>query len=595
MAKSTNRTIGTRIATFTTLSALAFALASAVLVAFSGTRSPAMACALLSGAFSVLSLAASSISRKNRQKPVSDGKNGKANGDCCPAQPEKVDIPALAENACGDPAFRDAFERIHEDMDVLQRSGARFDLFSSDIEFSARHLADISTGQLGMLGKLSDEVGRFYETQTQTKDELVVIRESMTENASRAELSARRAVEAKERLTGVLAASRATAEEATKGRKDVARMDEATVRLTRVLHDLQANASQESADAEKIAQSLKSIEDIVDRTHVLATNASIEAARAGKQGAGFAVIASEVRTLAASSRDSLRAIDDVLKSVAKGIGESHSLVGIVSESAEALEETLTKTRDNFAGIVDAIEGANRDLEGFDGVFSEQIREASVTAEAAEKVNERLDGFTDAFRKETERYEAIVKSAGDAEEHSADAERAAKVLAQMAGYLKAGGVERNRVLRRYVVDREFRDRKYGRKERREELLYNLETFGEDGRLLGYLGDLSASGLLLIASREISPGERHSMKIALPITAEGESSVSVAATVRRVEQDGEWFLLGCSLDEGDSGTAARVYEKLAGLSLEGLSANAQSPEDFLAEPVVDAYDAEEMEEI
>lgn len=482
-----------------------------------------------------------------------------------------IDLGAFTSDESQPEALRIFSGYLNEDMDILKRSAQKFDLFSSDIQFSARHLAELSTGQLAMLGELRHDVDAFYAAQDTTRQELENLRQGMNENAGRARLSAEQALNAKERLEGILLEGETTVSRTDEGRKNVANMNRATGLLAKNLSTLRETAGEESADASRIGESLKVIEDIVEKTHVLATNASIEAARAGKNGAGFAVIASEVRSLAASSRQSLVTIHDVLESVTRGIGQSNALVNKVSESAEILEQTLSATEHDFEAIARAVAESNRDMERFQDLFAAQFKEASETAETAAATSARLGGFTENFHLETERYAGIVDSTGNAERHAGDAARAARVLAQMAGYLKAGGVERNRALRRYRVDSGQRDKKYGRKERREELLYNLEVFdAARGSLIGYLGDLSSTGLMLITAGTMTAGQKLSLRVALPITAEGESSVTLDAVIRRQEKDGDWNLVGCSLDSRDGKSVRNAEEILEHLSLKGLAA-------------------------
>lgn len=70
------------------------------------------------------------------------------------------------------------------------------------------------------------------------------------------------------------------------------------------------------------------INSIASQTHLLALNASIEAARAGELGAGFSVVAKEVRKLASGVENSLSEINEIV----------FSLQGMSKEITESLQD-----------------------------------------------------------------------------------------------------------------------------------------------------------------------------------------------------------------------------------------------------------------
>jgi methyl-accepting chemotaxis protein len=82
----------------------------------------------------------------------------------------------------------------------------------------------------------------------------------------------------------------------------------------------------------EIDELVAGIEDVSFRTNLLALNAAVEAARAGEKGAGFAVVAAEVRELAQASSKNSKAIRGlVTKSLAQaGAGSAQALTLIAT-------------------------------------------------------------------------------------------------------------------------------------------------------------------------------------------------------------------------------------------------------------------------
>lgn len=91
-----------------------------------------------------------------------------------------------------------------------------------------------------------------------------------------------------------------------------------------------------------ISAIIRTIEEIAFQTNILALNAAVEAARAGETGAGFAVVAEEVRALAI--RCSAAARDTVVK-ITQASTDSRRSVDLGAEVASCLTRIFTSVRD----------------------------------------------------------------------------------------------------------------------------------------------------------------------------------------------------------------------------------------------------------
>ena len=97
--------------------------------------------------------------------------------------------------------------------------------------------------------------------------------------------------------------------------------------------------------SEETGKIIKTIDEIAFQTNLLALNAAVEAARAGEAGAGFAVVAEEVRNLALRSAEAAKNTSDLIENTIVTVRKSKELTQQTQEAFKAKRRRFRQNRE----------------------------------------------------------------------------------------------------------------------------------------------------------------------------------------------------------------------------------------------------------
>jgi methyl-accepting chemotaxis protein len=249
---------------------------------------------------------------------------------------------------------------------------------------------------LRLADQLESSVGGVVEVLSSSANEMQATAQAMSATAE----------ETSQQATAVAAASEQTSQNvqtvASATEELSASIGEITSRVaesTRIVGEAVTQASETNVLVQGLATAAQKIGDVVDlinniagQTNLLALNATIEAARAGEAGKGFAVVASEVKTLAtqtarateeiasqiraiqSATSDSVEAIDNITRTVAR-VSEISTII------ASAVEEQGSATQEISRNVQQAAQGTQEVSGNITGV----TQAADATGAAASQV------------------------------------------------------------------------------------------------------------------------------------------------------------------------------------------------------------------
>lgn len=241
-----------------------------------------------------------------------------------------------------------------------------------------------------IIGGLGEGAAQLASSSTQ----ISATSQSLADGASEQAASLQETSSSLEEMSSM---TRQNAGNASQARARMAEAQEIGFRVKEEMNQMAAAIGEITRSSEETGKIIKTIDEIAFQTNLLALNAAVEAARAGEAGAGFGVVADEVRNLAQKAAEAARITAGLIERTIASVRTGSTLVGATRTAYEENVEISVKVGELVREIAAAteeqaqgIEQINRAVTEMDTVTQQNAAGAEESAAASEELNAQAE-------------------------------------------------------------------------------------------------------------------------------------------------------------------------------------------------------------
>jgi methyl-accepting chemotaxis protein len=284
-------------------------------------------------------------------------------------------------------SFKEAAESINRATWSIKEKHEGFCELATDFERRLKDVVESVSGSVGDLKVVSTNVA---DACSKTSEQSLVV----ASGAEEASANMQSVAGATEELTSSIAEI---------NRQVVTAVDIANGAVSKS-QAMNSEINSLSSKSSKIGEVVQLINDIASQTNLLALNATIEAARAGEMGKGFAIVAQEVKALAAQTATATEEINAQITGLQ-----------VTTSSAVEANKEINEAIERVSEISSAIAAAVEQQTAATGEIAHNVEEA---ATGASEVTSSIVGVQTATEDTKQMSERVVDAAQHLEKQEA---------------------------------------------------------------------------------------------------------------------------------------------------------------------------------